>query len=196
LKLAALYQRRDGSSEAARQALEHANSAYAGLPIGRRVGVAAEVAEAALRLNQVDAAAVWAGRAIHDAPQTEVAQSQLRDLLVQVYARGSTVRVVNPFADIDRALAVGELQAMYDLAVDLPVTMAGVVRRIAVVERLRSAGESEAALGVLNRALDGPRVERVYWLLVRVLTDLGRYEDAELAVEALRSRNQQLGVAA
>jgi hypothetical protein len=195
LKLAALYQLRDGPSDAARQALEHAESTYAGLLVDRRGNVALEVADAALQLNQLDAAVVWAGRAVHDAPETDLAQRQVLDLLVRVYERDAEAPVRNPFEGIDRALASADLQTMYDLAFALPLTLAGVMRSIAVVERLHAADEHEAALGLLNRTLDGPRVEQVYWLLIKTLTDLGRIEDAQLALQALRSNGQQLEAA-
>jgi glycosyltransferase involved in cell wall biosynthesis len=194
LRLAMLLQRRDGDSDGA-QLLEHAEIAYAKSPIERRPGIASEVALASLRTGQLEAASVWVGRAVHHAPQTEVAQRQALDLLVQLYAIDADAELRNPFATIDRALAADDLQVIYDLAFELPPTIAGVVRSVAIVERLRSAGETEAALGLLNRALDGPHSEQVYWLLVKTLTDLGRYEEAQLALEALRSGKQQLEAA-
>ena len=52
-------------------------------------------------------------------------------------------------------------------------------------------GASEAALDVLSHALDSlPQSTHLYWLLVRVLKNLGRYEDAQLAVEILEGLPQ------
>jgi glycosyltransferase involved in cell wall biosynthesis len=192
LRLAELYHFRDGSSEVATEALQHAEIAYAQSPVDQRSGIALEVAEAALLLDDVAAAGLWAERALCHETQNEVAQRQLLDLLVRIYARDGALQIASPFAAIDRALACDDLQSMYDLAFGLPSTMAGVVRCVAVVERLHSAGEAEAAIGLLNRALDGPRVEQVYWLLIKTFTDLGRYEDAQLALEALRNQFQKL----
>jgi glycosyltransferase involved in cell wall biosynthesis len=195
LKLAALHQQRNGSADGAK-ALRCAAEAYAASPRDQRAGIALETAAAALRLDNVELAATWAGRALRHAPQTEVRQREVLDLLVRIYARDASAEVPNAFATIDRALARDDLQSMYDQAWDLPLTMAGIVRCVAVVEALRGAGEAEAALGLLNRVLDGPRVEGVYWLLVRTLTDLGRYEEAQLALEALSSSNTQQRTAA
>jgi hypothetical protein len=85
---------------------------------------------------------------------------------------------------------------MYDLAYTLPTSsMSALVRLHAVASRLLEDNEAEAALGLLNRALDGPRAERTYWLLVKALTQLGRYKDAQLAVEALRTHKSPLRAA-
>jgi glycosyltransferase involved in cell wall biosynthesis len=194
LKLAELYKRRDGRSDIGRQALDNAETVYAQFPRDRQSSVALEIAATAVRLDEVEAAATWAERALRNAPQTDLAQQQLLNLLLLIYSHDPNANVANPFAGIDRALASNDLQAMYDLAFGLPLTVAGAVRCVAVVERLRATGESEAALGLLNRTLDGPPVEQVYWQLIQTLTELRRYQDAQLAVEALRrlGQNQKL----
>jgi hypothetical protein len=57
-----------------------------------------------------------------------------------------------------------------------------------VATRLQRGGAADAALGLLERLYDAqPRLPEVHALLVGVLKDLGRYDDALAANEILQT---------
>ncbi len=188
LMLAELLNRRGEPGRSA-AFLAQLEAEFAELPVREKFGVAVRAASATLDAADVAAAARWLDHVIECAPDTFEAHQQVLELLLNLYKRAPECHVASDLSDIDRALAVGDLQRMYDLAFSLPPSrMDALVRLHAVATRLRDKGEAEAALGLLNRALDGPRVEAVSWLLIKTLTQVGRYEDAQLAAEALRLR--------
>jgi Tfp pilus assembly protein PilF len=94
---------------------------------------------------------------------------------------------------VERAVAAEDWQAAYDAARALPPSgAASYVRLLLVAARLRELGAPDAALSLLERAMDcAPDNQLVYWELVRTLTDLGRYAEAQLAVEALQGTAKQ-----
>lgn len=188
LSLAGLY---DRAGDAA-SAFEQLEQAFSGLPADRRPDVSYHALEYALRNAAIDSAIRWAPRALQSAADTLEDQQKVLQLVVQLHAMRSDVELETPWSAIDRALAGDDLQVQYDLASELaPTSMAAMVRLLAVIERVREAEEHQAALVLLNRALDGPKLEVVYWLLIKTLTQLGRYQDAQLAVEALRGLQAQ-----
>jgi tetratricopeptide (TPR) repeat protein len=187
LALAELYDKAGQPSAA----LEQLEQAFELLPTEQRAGVAVRALAYALQAGALEAAGRWAPRAIACAPDALDQQQQLLQLIVQLYTRQPGLELDTPWSAIDRALAGDDLQLIYDLGCEIaPETHAGLARLLAVIERVRAADEHQAALGLLNRALDGPKTPTVYWLLVQTLTELGRYQDAQLAVEALRALQQ------
>jgi hypothetical protein len=86
---------------------------------------------------------------------------------------------------IERAYVSDDWQAAYDAAMYTPLSGAAMLARMLVVaDGLRQSGSTEAALDVLNRALDNyPGEAAVYGALVPVLTELGRIDDAEIAAQ-------------
>ena len=168
-------------------ALDQLDQAFADLPAERRGDVSYQALMHALRTDRLVAALAWAPRAIDHATDALDDQQKVLGSVLQLHTLVPGLKLGSPWSAIDAALAGDDLQLTFDLATQVsPHTMAGMARLLAVIEQVRGAGEHEAALVLLNRALDGPKLEQVYWLLIKTLTQLGRYEDAQLAVEALR----------
>ena len=62
-------------------------------------------------------------------------------------------------------------------------------RLVHVASGLKQAGAPDAALDLLDRVLDAPDLPpSAHWLLVKTLTAVGRYEDADATVELMRLR--------
>jgi glycosyltransferase involved in cell wall biosynthesis len=150
----------------------------------KRSLVARQAASFAARHNELERAARWLERARMDTAADDVeAQQAVLDLSLEVHAK--TRVAANEHFLMDAALAQDDLQSAFDVATHLAtVAQADVVRLHALATRLRKVGELQAALIVLNRAIDGPAVAQTYWLLAQTLTQLGRYADAALALEA------------
>jgi hypothetical protein len=88
-----------------------------------------------------------------------------------------------PAGEVERALVSDDWQTAYNAAIYTPLGGAALLARMLMVANgLCDAGAPEAALDVLNRALDAYAGEpAVYEALVPVLTLLGRHEDAATA---------------
>ena len=180
LHLAELYERLGQAVSA----LDQLERAYPELPEHARGVVALQSGALAVRAAAAGEAVRWLERARRDAADEIEPQTQLLQLALQVCG----LTPLAPLDAVERALAEEDWQAAYDAARVLPARgAAGYVRLLKVATELRSRGAAEASLHLLERALDSvPKDKQVYWQLIRTLTDLGRYEDAELAVEAVR----------
>jgi glycosyltransferase involved in cell wall biosynthesis len=154
------------------------------MPPLKRSLVARQAASFAARHHELERAARWLEQARLDTDAHDMeAQQALFQVSLTVHRK--TRVAANDHFRIDAALAQDNLQLVFDIAMRLAtVTTADVVRLHAVAARLRSAGEVQGALMVLNRAIDGPAVPQTFWLLAQTLTELGRYADAALALEA------------
>jgi len=169
-------------------ALDQLDQAFELLPADRRPEVTYHTLDYTLRRNELQAAVQWAPRAIAWAPEVLDEQLKVLQLVIQLHTRRPGLLINSPWLELEQALAGSDLQLIYDLGSQLaPRTYADLARLLTVIERVRAADEHQAALALLNRALDGPKSETVYWLLIQTLTTLGRYQDAQLAVEALRA---------
>jgi len=88
-----------------------------------------------------------------------------------------------PMGAVERAYVSADWQAAYDAAMYTPLSGSAMLARMLVVaDGLRQAGDAQAALDVLERAIDHyPAEAAIYAALVPVLNDLGRDGDASLA---------------
>jgi tetratricopeptide (TPR) repeat protein len=182
-----------------RLALEQLEQAYPELPADtntRSVAIDAGI-EFSMQIDDFESAARWLARSMSNGPDRLEEHRRRFDLIQALYARAPRLSVESPWADLDRAFAERDLQRMYDLACGLSPTRPGdLVRLLAVIGCLRELEEHDAVLNLLNRALDGPPIEAVYWLLIQTLSKLGRYDDAQLAAAALQKVQHSVGRAA
>jgi tetratricopeptide (TPR) repeat protein len=139
-----------------------------------------------VQTQQFSAALTWAARARQYAPQDLPSQLELLDLELSLPAESLRV---GPFAGLDRAMCKGDWQAAYDAAVRVGLdSSAAVARLVRLAGYLTEEGAADAALDLLERVLDTQTAEAaVYWQLVRVLTALGRPDQAAEALEVLES---------
>jgi tetratricopeptide (TPR) repeat protein len=185
LRLAELYER-SGDPIAALEQLERA---YPDLPPRARAIVSLQALGLAVRADAPLDALRWLSRAREDAPDEVDAQTQLVERALQACALTALVDL-DP---LEQALADDDWQAAYDLGMQLPPTgAASYARLLLVASNLRVRGAADAALQLLGRALDIlPDDRRVYWELVRTLSDLGRFDDAEAALQVLQGVSSQ-----
>ena len=179
LRLAELNERMGDQA----RALEQLEAAYAELtPEGRAV-VSLEAARLAVRAQAPLDALRWFARAREQVADDVDAQNKLLELALLI--RGLTTLV--GLDAVERAVAGEDWQAAYDAAMALPTQGAhSYVRLVLVSSHLRALGAPDAALTLLERAMDAvPNDAHVYWELMRTLTDLGRFEDAQMAVQAI-----------
>jgi hypothetical protein len=91
--------------------------------------------------------------------------------------------------ELEQAIVREEWQTAYDRAMALPLGGSSAKAQLLLVgDRLRESGAPDAALDLLERVLDtsSPSIP-VYWRLTQTFTDLGRYDDAAMAADALRN---------
>jgi hypothetical protein len=141
------------------------------------------VRELAAQLGTASTAREWLAEAVELTPDTFdaqlslfVASLALEELLPGAALPGTT-------GEIERALVADDWQTAYNAAMFTPMGgQAILTRMLTVALGLAEAGDAEAALDVLTRALDGyPGEPAIYEALAPVLTVLGRHEDAEIA---------------
>jgi predicted Zn-dependent protease len=121
-------------------------------------------------------------------PDSLRAHLELLDLELSVPAE--TARA-GRFGTLDYALSTGDWQTAYDEAVRLaPIDLAAVARLVRLAENLTGQGAPDAAVDVLEQAIDAQTSEPLVYLhLARALVALGRHQDAADAltlVETLR----------
>jgi tetratricopeptide (TPR) repeat protein len=196
-QLAEHYRSIGRSTEARRQvrrALTDLADDYSELSDEHHFGIALLAARMALQ-HLPTAVHGWLARANQSVAQEVDAHLVL--LHMRLAAIGNAdLQCTDRFGGIDSAVAVGDWQAAYDYAMQLTLDdLGGLARMLHLAACLREQGAADAALDVLDRALDAfPRNEPVYWLLVSVLMDLEQYDDALTAIEVLQllRRNRRL----
>jgi hypothetical protein len=136
-------------------------------------------------VGTADNANEWLTEAIQTAPESLDAHLALfaTSVVLESHLPGSAPE--GALGAIERAYVSDDWQAAYDAAMYTPLSGAAMLARMLVVaDGLRQSGSTEAALDVLNRALDNyPGEAAVYGALVPVLTQLGRIDDAEIAAQ-------------
>ena len=141
------------------------------------------VRDLAAQLGTANTAREWLTEAVKLTPDTFDAQLGLfvASLALEELLPGAALPGTN--GDIERALVADDWQTAYNAAMYTPMGgQAVLTRMLTVAAALAEAGDPDAALDVLTRALDGyPGEPAVYDALVPVLTILGRDEDASIA---------------
>lgn len=170
-----------------RRALAELEQALPEIPDNTRPVVALTAIHRCLRVNLFAAAYRWAMKA-HDLAADDDLKLQLEivDLVNTIPPRTSRT---GAFAALDRAVVSENWQAVYDLARTLPLEGSAVLARLLrIATQLSDEGAQDAALDLLERALDAwPREPRVYWNLARTLNALERHAEAADALSVLES---------
>ena len=168
------------------QALQDLSRATDELPDEHQFNVAVLGARIAARRG-ARVARPWFERAAACAPDSLDAHAALLELRLAIPELIDTT-TDDSFSALDRDLANQEWQAAYDAAMRLPLEdLAALARVLYLAGCLRERGAADAALDLLDRALDAhPRTRPVYWRLTSVLIDLDRYADAQIALEVLQ----------
>jgi tetratricopeptide (TPR) repeat protein len=182
LDLARLYEH-VGNPTAALQQLE---LVLADPALRDRGDVAAKGVQLAVQLGDMSSLA----RCLENV--TEPGEADLEGHLRLLELRSMAGPPTNPhrvFDQADRAIGSGDWQSAYDAALRLSSgrTAAEAARVLFVAARLQQGGAPAAALNLLGRLHDAqPSLPAVHALLVTVLKDLGRYDDALAANEILQ----------
>jgi len=168
-------------------ALEQLERVLPELPASRRSAALLDAARLA-RFGEAVNAVARVDRAVAVFAADFEVQAELLLIRLDLLHATPTPPTGGVFDELDEALAFGDWQTAYDQASALSLGgTSALVRIVYLAEKLRERRAPEAALGLLNRAIDVySSSEPVYWLLVQVLTDLERYDDALLATEVLR----------
>lgn len=169
-------------------ALAEINAAYAEAPSHRRQQLARNAAQYAAAGNRPNIALQWIGEAQQLDSESLDYQLETLQLKLQVLGR-APVAEDDLYGAIDTAVHAGDWQAAYDAGKELGLGGTATLSRLVyLASRLREMGAPEAALVLLGRTLDAyAPTSRVYWLLIQVLKDLDRIDDALNAVEVLRN---------
>jgi tetratricopeptide (TPR) repeat protein len=180
----ALVEERSGLLDGA---LENLSQAFADVPTEHRFSVAGLATRIAAQ-RDADLARDWFERAVNCAPNDLDAEISILQLRLSIPVLLQCCCSDESLVELDRVLAQEEWQAAYDLAMRLPLDeLAALARVLHLAACLRERGAADAALDLLDRAIDvHPRNRAVYWLLTSVLIDLDRYDDAHVAVEVLQ----------
>src|SRR5919202_4657812 len=154
-----------------RRALDQLERAYPDLLPEARSVVSLQAVALAVRATAPLDGLRWLARARADAPDRVVEQTKLLEVALRMRALTS----LTPLDGVERAVASEDWQAAYDAALTLPARGAAAYTRLLLVAaQLRSRGAADAALQLLDRALDAlPTDAGVYWELMRTLSDLG-----------------------
>jgi glycosyltransferase involved in cell wall biosynthesis len=139
-------------------------------------------AQVAARLGKLDVASRWLLVA------AEWADDDVQIHIDILRERLGLAQLSTNLPALEQAIVHEDWQAAYQEAMVLPLDRPAALAQLLLVgDRLREGGAPDAALDLLNRALDGsaPTVP-LYWRLTQTLTDLGRFDDAVMASDALR----------
>jgi tetratricopeptide (TPR) repeat protein len=167
-----------------KRALSELERAMDLVPEDRRAVLALTAARKSMQVQQFAAACRWATRA-HEQMADDLSQHlEVVDLEFAI-PEGTTRQ--GAFAVLDRAVSAQDWQAVYDEALRLSVSsMAALARLIRVASRMSDEGAADAALDLLERAMDAyPEEPLVYWHLARALNAIARHEDAANALSVL-----------
>jgi tetratricopeptide (TPR) repeat protein len=185
-----LAQVREGQGYTQR-ALQDLDAAFADLPQRQRGHVAVESAALALRCTAYELAEQWLERAAKYVDATSQVQQRLMEMRIDLFKHypQAAARTDQSLA-LEVAVAGEDWQTAYDAALSLDVEAPGSIGRLLhVASGLKQAGGPDAALDVLDRALQAPDLpQSAYWLLLSTLTEVGRFEDADATVELMRLR--------
>jgi predicted Zn-dependent protease len=168
--------------------LEHA---LAKMPADHRRVVALKAVDRGVQAGQFAAAYRWAARA-HELTATDDLDQHL-EIVDREFALPAETTRTGTYAAFDRAVSRQNWQKVYDEASQLPLAeMAAVARLLRVSNTFIDEGAPDAALDLLERALDAyPRESMVYWSLIRALNALGRHAEAADALAVLESLNSE-----
>jgi glycosyltransferase involved in cell wall biosynthesis len=174
--------------EEPQSALAELERALPDMPTGQRFSAALLCAKLALDADDCDGTLQRLEVASEVAPDEVESQSELLRLRLEALRGVTALPEAGLYDSLDGALAFGEWQAAYDAALCLnSAGAASLVRMLHLASELRDRRAPEAALDVLTRAVDAhPASAPLYWLLVQVLTDLERFDDALVATEVLK----------
>jgi tetratricopeptide (TPR) repeat protein len=177
-------------------ALAQMDSAFMELPFGRRYEIARQSAQVAFLTGNYGEANRWLMRAVRAAPDELDAHQDLLRVALDVVRRSPEFG-----SPLEQALAAEDWQSAYDAGMQLPLgTSAALARIIFLATRLREEGAPDAALDLLERAVEAYTPSRpLYMLLMQTLKDLDRFDDALAAIEVMQQlpdAEKSLGVAA
>jgi tetratricopeptide (TPR) repeat protein len=180
----ALVEERSGLLDGA---LDNLSQAFGDVPTEHRFSVAVLATRFAAR-QDANLAREWLERTLDCAPKDLDAELSILELRLTIPALIEFHSNDESLVAVDRALVQQEWQAAYDLAMRSQLhELAALARVLYLANCLRERGAADAALDLLDRAIDvHPRTRAVYWLLTSVLIDLDRYDDAHVAVEVLQ----------
>lgn len=167
-----------------KRALAEIEGALTLVPENRRSALAVTVVQRCVQAHQYAAAYRWAARAHEFAGDRLEAHLEIVDLALSLPLR--TARH-GTYATFDRAVAKEDWQTVYDEARQMPLdNLAALARVIRVASRMTAEGAPEAALDLLERAMDAfPTEQLVYWNLARALNALDRHADAANALDVI-----------
>jgi glycosyltransferase involved in cell wall biosynthesis len=172
-------------------ALEDIAAAFGDLDHAQRGHVALEAAALALRFSVFEPAKLWLARAARYMDQTETAQQRLMELWIELFKRCPQAAAQTDHGlPIEAAVARQDWQSAYEAALSMDVeSPRGIGQILYVAHGLKQAGALDAALDVLDRVVENPDLPKTgYWLLVSTLTAVGRYEDADAALNLMQLR--------
>jgi tetratricopeptide (TPR) repeat protein len=180
----AVVEERSGFLEGA---LDNLLQAFGDVPTEHRFSVAVLATRFAAR-HDANLARDWLERTLDCAPNDLDAELSILELRLTIPALIEFHSADELLVALDRALVQQEWQAAYDLAMHLQLhELAALARVLYLANCLRERGAADAALDLLDRAIDvHPRTRALNWLLTSVLIDLDRYDDAHIAVEVLQ----------
>jgi tetratricopeptide (TPR) repeat protein len=173
-----------------KRALAELEQAITLVPEDQRRSLSLTVFDRCVEEHQDTAAYRWAAHA-HEHSGDDL--DQHFEVVDRVFALPAQASRKGVYAALDGAVARQNWQKVYDEATRLPLDhVAGVARVLRISQRFVDEGAADAALDLLNRAIDAfPREPRVYWSLVRALNALGRHADAADALAVLESLNSE-----
>lgn len=173
------------------QALADISAAFGDLDQRHRGRVALEAAALALRHSAFESAQRWLMLAAEHIERSVASEQRLMELRIDLFKRypQATARSDQNLA-LEVAVAGEDWQAAYEAAMRLDVGQPGSIGRLLhVANGLRQAGAPDAVLDLMDCALESPDLpQSAYFLLLSTLKDVGRFEDAEAALELMRLR--------
>jgi tetratricopeptide (TPR) repeat protein len=184
LLLAETYERL-GERESA---LSELQAAFAELPQRLQYTVARQAAQLTWIMQRYAETDRWLRHATRAVPSDLETHQALLNMVLEALRRDAEMVGADVAGPLERALAAEDWQAAYDTLMALPLgTPAALARVLFLAGRLREQRAPEAALDVLERAIDVYEPSgQLYWPLLQTLKDLDRFEDAQAAIDVLR----------
>lgn len=183
-----------------REALAELELALAAPDLLPRARASRSAARVCFSLGDTAATRRWLAEAKRHTRADFDDQIELLQLRLDLAASAAGRAQLNDLTNLEDAISRGDWQLAYDTALQAPLgDPLAYTALLHLADRLHREGAPDAALDVLNRVLsDRPEWPRVYWLLMRILAAVARYDDALAAAEILRDleNSRQAGVAA